>query len=105
MQSDGTISEESEVSNLFSNFSKNVANLLDIKKEQQCNEIYPLSNTVEITITKFEQHPIIKIIKENVCNTTTLGFMPAEIDDIIKEISNPDSKKEKVLLNICLHAE
>ena len=69
---------------MFSNFFENAVNSLGLKKEEQCNEIYGLSNPVGIAIKKFEQHQDINLIKESVSNTKALGFMPAEIDDIIK---------------------
>ena len=57
-QNENIISEEPKVDNLFSNLFENAFNLSDIKKDEQCNEIYFLSNPIE-----FEQHPSINIIK------------------------------------------
>ena len=104
IQNEDIISEESKLANLFSNFFENAVYLLGIIKEEQRNEIYVLTNSVEIAIKKFDEHRSIKLIliKENKSNTTTFSFMLAEIADIIKEISNID-KKLMVLLKICLH--
>ena len=78
---------------MFSNFFGNAVSLLGIKNEEQFNNIYGLSNPVDIAIKKFVQHPIVNLMKENLSNTRTFSSKPAEIDDIIKEISNLENKK------------
>ena len=51
-----------------------------------------MSKPFQITIKKCEHYPRIHLIKESVSDTTTFSFMPAEIEGIIKEISNLDYK-------------
>jgi len=93
------ISEEPKIASMFSNFFENAVSSLGIKKDE-CNECFGLSNPVEIAIKKFEQHPSIKLIKENVSIMNTFDFMPIETIDVIKEISNLDNKKNGTFKNI-----
>ena len=104
IQNDDVISDELKVAKSFSSFFEDAVNSLGIKKDDQGNNNFGLSNPVEIAINNFEQHPSIKLIKENVSTTTTFSFMPTETDDIIKEISNLDNKK-MALLKIYLHVD
>ena len=100
IQNDDVISDELKVAKSFSSFFEDAVNSLGIKKDEQRNKNFGLSNPVEIAINNFEQHPSIKLIKENVSTTTTFSFMPTETDDIIKEISNLDNKKNGTFKNI-----
>ena len=77
-----------KVASLFSNIFENAVNSLGIKKGEQCNEIYGLRNPVKNAIKKFKQHQSINLLKENVPNPVTSNFISAEINDIIKIISN-----------------
>ena len=91
-KNENIISEEFKVANLLSNLFGNAVSLLGIKNEEQFHNISGLSNPADIAIKKFVQHPSINLIKENVSNARTFSSKPAEIDDIIKEISNLDNK-------------
>ena len=57
------ISDESKVTNSFSNFFENAIHSLGIKTNKYSNDNYGLQNPVEIAIKKYEQHPSINLIK------------------------------------------
>ena len=63
---DEIIPDESKVANSFSNFFENTIHLLGIKANEFSNENYSLKNPVEIAIKKYEQHPSINLINENI---------------------------------------
>ena len=65
---DEIISDESKVANSFSNFFENDVHSPGIKTNESSNDNYGLKNTVEIAIKKYEQHPSINLIKENITN-------------------------------------
>ena len=66
VESDEIISNESKVANSFSNLFENAIHSLGIKTNESSNDNYSLKNPVEIAIKKYEQHPSINLIKENI---------------------------------------
>ena len=60
------ISDESKVTNSFSNFFENAIHSLGIKTNEYSNDNYGLKNPAEIAFKKYEQHPSINLIKENI---------------------------------------
>ena len=72
------ISDESKVTNSFSNFFENAIHSLGIKTSKYSNNNYGLKNPVEITIKKYEQHPSGNLIKENISNNKSFHFLPTE---------------------------
>ena len=52
---------------------------------------------IAIAIKKYEQHPSINLIKENITNDESFHFLPAEQESILKEIINLDNKKMELL--------
>ena len=77
MQNENIIPEESTVETYFEISSKKLSLYLTLKKKsnEQCIEIYRLSNPVEISDEKVEQDPDINLIKENISNPTTFSFL------------------------------
>ena len=61
-----------------------------------------LKNPVEIAIKKFEQHPSINLIKENITNEESFHFLPTEQESILKEIINLDNEKMELLKTFVL---
>ena len=49
---------------------------------------------------KYEQHPSINLIKENITNNESFHFLPTEWGSILKEVINLDDKKMELLRNI-----
>ena len=66
------------------------------------NNNYSLKNPVEIAIKKFEQHPSINLIKENITNEESFHFLPTEQESILKEIINLDNEKMELLKTFAL---
>ena len=66
------------------------------------NSNYSLKNPVEIAIKKFEQHPSINLIKENITNEESFHFLPTEQESILKEIINLDNEKMELLKTFVL---
>ena len=93
VENDEIISDESKVVNSFSNFFENSAHSLGIKTSEYSNDNYSLKKPVEIAIKKYEQHPSINLIQENVINNESFHFIPTEQETILKEIINLDNKK------------
>ena len=94
------ISDESKVANSFSNFFENAIRSLGIKANEYSHENYDLKNPAEIVIKKFEQHSRTNLIDKNITNNENL---PADHENILKEIINLDYKKMKHLKTF-LHA-
>ena len=94
------ISDESKVTNSFSNFFENP--MLGIKTNKYSNENYGLKNPVEIAIKKFGQHSSINLINENVTSNESFHFLPTEQESILKEIVNLDNKKMELLKTFLL---
>ena len=55
---------------------------------------------MKIAIKKYEQHPSINLIKENITNNESFYFLPTELESILKEIINLDNKKNGTFKNI-----
>ena len=67
---------------------------LGIKANEYSHENYDLKNPAEIVIKKFEQHSRTNLIDKNITNNENL---PADHENILKEIINLDYKKMKHL--------
>ena len=95
------ISEDRDVAETLNNFFENAVKSLGIKENQHI-----LPNTgestdpVDIAINKFEQHPSILAIKENVSFENMFTFSSVTIEEILSEISSLDSKKPGTFKNI-----
>ena len=96
------IPDESKVANSFSNLIENAIHSLDIKTNEYSNDNYGLKNPVEIAIKKYEQHPSINLIKENITNDGSFHFLQTEQESILKEIINLDNKKMELLKTFLL---
>ena len=97
VENDRIISDVSKVANSFSNFFENAIHSLGVKTNEFSNDNYGLKNPVEIAIKKYQQHPSINLIKENITNNESFHFLPTEQESILKEIINLENKKMKLL--------
>ena len=61
-----------------------------------------LKNPVEIVIKKYQQHPSITLIKENVTNNESFHFLPTKQESSLKEIINLGNKKVELLKTFLL---
>ena len=57
---------------------------------------------IAIAIKKYEQHPSINLIKENITNHESFHFLSTEPESILKEIINLDNKKMELLKTFLL---
>ena len=55
---------------------------------------------IAIAIKKYEQHPSINLIKENITNNEIFHFLPTEQESILKEIINLVNKRKRTFKNI-----
>ena len=77
---------------LISNFFENAFHSLSIKQTNVDNYGF-----IAIAIKKYEQHPSINLIKENITNHESFHFLSTEPESILKEIINLDNKKMELL--------
>ena len=81
------IFNDSKVAEESSSYFENAVKSLNIKPS---NIIFGnttnLSDPVEIAIKKFENHPSVEVIKENICVEQDFDFEQVEIGGISKEI-------------------
>ena len=98
VENDEIISDESKVANSLSKLFENVIDSFGIKTNEYSNNNYNLKDPVEIATTKYEQHPSINFIKENITNVESLHFLPAEQESILEEIINLGNKKNGTFL-------
>ena len=91
------ISDESKVPNSFSNFFENTLHSLGVKANEYSNNNYGSKNPVDIAIKKYEQHPSINLIKQNITNDESFHVLPTEQESILKEIINLNNRKMELL--------
>ena len=76
------------------NFTKNAVSSLNIQcRSEFVNECDGMEDPVEIAIQKFENHPSIMYIKENIVSPEILKFCKINLDDILNELNNLDRTK------------
>ena len=97
VENDEIISDESKVPNSFSNFFENALHSLGIKTNEYSNNNYGSKNSVDIAIKKYEQHPSINLIKQNITNDESFHVLPTEQESILKEIINLNNRKMELL--------
>ena len=89
---DKTISNNDMVAEEFSSFFENAIKPLNISPRNVTLCVTTnLSNHVEIVTKKFENHPIVQIIKEYIFFDQEINFEQVSIDDILKEMKNVQS--------------
>ena len=98
---DQIISDDAEVAQHFNDFFKNSVNTLDITENRfLITETSKDLNGVSEAIAKFENHPSIVCIKENVKIDNRFSFSEVNLDDIQEEIKLLSNKKAGTSLNI-----
>ena len=98
---DNIISNDGMVAEEFSIFFENAVKALDINpKDLTLGNTNNLSDPIEIAIKKFESHPSIQVIRENVSVTEKFEFEYVNKDNIIQEINNLDKNKSGTFGNI-----
>ena len=68
--------------------------------EYVLSDIENLSNPVDIAIEKFENHPSVQAIKQNISVNKDFHFSNTEVSDILKETTALNNKKNGTFGNI-----
>ena len=98
---DKIISNNDKVAEEFSTFFENAVKSLNIKpRNLSLEDTTNLSNPVEIAIKKFQNHPSVQVIRENINLNQGFFFKQVEVDEILKEIRNLDNNKNGTFPNI-----
>ena len=95
------ISDDFDLSQEFSTFSEDSIRLLNVKlDEYYLSDTDHLSGSVEIAIRKFENHPSIQVIKQNISVNQDFYFSNTEVRDLLKENKDLNNKQNDTFGNI-----
>ena len=86
----------------FSTFFEDAVRSLNVESDESyLSDRENLNNSVEIVIRKFENHPSVQAIKQNISVNQDFYFSNTEIkDDILKETAAFSNKKNSTFNNI-----
>ena len=85
----------------FNTFFEHFVRLLNVKPhEYYLSETENLSNPAEIAIRKFENHPSVQAIRQNISVNNGFYFSNTEVSDILKEITALNDEKNGTFGNI-----
>ena len=85
----------------FSTFFEDAVRSLTVEPDKYyLSDIENLSNPVEIAIRKFENHPMVQAIKQNISVNKDFYFSNTEVSDILKETTALNNKKNGPFGNI-----
>ena len=93
IENDKVISERYEVANKLNNFFVDAIANLDIEPYIPLRSNETLSENIEDIIKKYESHPSIIIIKENVTVKDKFSFQNTTSQEMKDEIHQLDSRK------------
>ena len=98
---DEIISNNVEIAQTFNDFFKNCANSLKISENKfLLTDNKSVLGCVDKAIKRFEIHPSIQRINENVQVNLRFSFSEVDIDDIKQEIKKLSNKKSGTFMNI-----
>ena len=101
IEDENIITSDEELAKTFNHYFVESVRSLNIHENKALlNPTENLTDPVAIAITKFENHPSIIDIKENVCIETKFSFLYVESCDVITEIRNLDINKAGTFSNI-----
>ena len=85
----------------FSTFFEDAVRSLNVKPDEYyLSDAENLSDSVEIAIRKFENHPSVQAIKQNISVKQDFYFSNTEVSGILKETTALNNKKNGTLGNI-----
>ena len=89
------LSNETEVTETFNKFFKNALTKIDVNRDDaKFNDETVLStNPAKVATQKFDNHPSVKLISDNIAHSDMFQFKSFSLDDILKEITNLNSPK------------
>ena len=95
------ISDDFVLSEEFSTFFEDAVRSLNVEpNEYFLCDMENLNNPVDIAIRKFENHPSVQAIKQNISVNKDFYFSNTEVSDILKETTALNNKKNGTFGNI-----
>ena len=95
------ISDNLDLSKEFSIFFEDVVRSLNVEPDKYyLSETGNLSNATDIAIWKFENHPSVQAIKQNISVNKDFYFSNTGVSDILKETTDLKNKKNSTFGNI-----
>ena len=100
-KNNGIISDDFALFEEFSTFFEDAVRSLNVEPDEYyLSDTENLSNPVEIAIRKFENHPSVQAIKQNIPVNKDFYFSNTEVSDILKETTALNNKKNGTFGNI-----
>ena len=100
-ENNGIVSDDFHLSEQFSTFFKDAVRSLNVKPDEYyLSDTENLSDSVEIAIRKFENHPSVRAIKQNISVKQDFYFSCTEVRDILKKTCALNNKKNGTFGNI-----
>ena len=94
VENNKVLSEDQDVANELNIFFETAVKSLNITENPHLlSDTNNLTDPVDIAIKKFEFHPSIQVIRENVTTTSPFDFTKIQLDEVYKEVSNLNSSK------------
>ena len=101
VENEEVITDDKEVAEAFNTFFDKAVTSLDIKINPfLMNDPGDLENPVDIALKKFESHPSILAIKNNVEVNSTFVFSMVTPKDILSKIKELNPRKSGTFMNI-----
>ena len=86
------------MSEKFSTFFEDAVRSLNVEPDEYyLSDTENWSNPVEIAIRKFENHPSVQAIKQNISVNKDFYFSSTEVSDILKETTALNNKKNGIM--------
>ena len=96
-----TVSDNFDLFEEFSAFFEDAVRSLNVDPDEYYqSDTENLSNPVKIAIRKFENHPSVQAIKQNISVNKDFYFSNTEVSDILKETTALNNKKNGTIGNI-----
>ena len=96
-----TISDDFDLSEEFSTFFEDAVTSLNVEpNEYFLSDTEKSSNPVDIAIRKFENHPSVQAIKQNISVNKDFYFSNTEVSDILKETTALNNEKNGTFGNV-----
>ena len=93
--------DDFDLSGEFSTFFEDAVRLLNVKSDEYyLSDTENLSDPVEIAIRKFENHPSVQAIKENISVNQDFCFSNTDVSNILKQTTALNNKKNGTFGNI-----
>ena len=96
-----TVSDNFDLFEEFSAFFEDAVRSLNVDPDEYYqSDTENLSNPVKIAIRKFENHPSVQAIKQNISVNKDFYFSNTEVSDILKETTALNNEKNGTFGNV-----